>query len=107
MSQIRTVERRENPIGYRLVDGVEEPVNADFWVLLADDEPGRVRQVGYLLKDRNVINFTRRFSEDDQAAIKRLVKQTFDIDVEQTAQPCAIPEPEDDEDDEEDSQDES
>ena len=106
MSVITTVERRENPIGYRLVEGVEEPVNADFLVLLADDEPGRVRQVGYLQKNHPIINFTRRIPEADQAKIRDLVKEKFGIDVEQTAQPCEIP-GDDDADEDEDMLDET
>lgn len=72
---ISKVEFRENPIGYRQVDGVDQEVMADFWTLLVDDHPsGKIRQAGYVSKETGTgIGLIRRFSEEDRAKIHELV----------------------------------
>ena len=103
-SLITEIERRENPVGYRSTPEGIEPVNAPFWVLLANDDPDKPpRQVGYLWKEDYNITFTRSFPPNDVGRICELVESEFGVTVGQVGQPPVEEQPNKEEDEEDES----
>jgi len=104
---ITQIEFHDKVCGFMMVDGKQELVYYDdHQQLLANDDDGSMRQVGYVFyKPAKTINLIRRFPPEDLMAIKRLVEaeKGEGFAIGQPPQRIEVDDEEDDDEDEDES----
>lgn len=87
---ITKLETRPNYIGYKVENGIETPVEADFRQLLADHSADRkMRQIGYLWSDGNV-TFIQHLDEATVERVTELIASQLGVDVARVGNPPPI-----------------